>query len=217
MRSSHPDSDEALMLAYAAGHSKSFDALYSRHEAGMLRFIARTLGRAQETHVEEVFQETWLRIISGRNSFRPQGAQWRTWAFAIAHHTAMDHLRRIQRQPATVASLQAQEEAASQASEAETICALPIHPHAAQPASQIPTDEQVFWRAAGQQLLRCLEELPPEQRAAFLLKHEEDCSLQELAVHLGIGFEALRSRLRYSLQKLRQCMGSYLSALHSQS
>ncbi|PAT39642.1 RNA polymerase subunit sigma-24 [Vandammella animalimorsus] len=216
MHAFHQDSDEALMLAYAAGDPKSFDTLYGRHEAGMLRFIARALGKAQEAHVEEVFQETWLRIIRGRNSFRPQGAQWRTWAFAIAHHTAMDHLRCIQRQPITAASLQVQEDAASEAS-ATDICTLSIHPQATQPAGHISIEDQVFWRAAGQQLLRCLEELPAEQRAAFLLKHEEDCSLQELAAHLGVGFEALRSRLRYSLQKLRQCMGSYLNALHSQS
>ncbi|RRD66751.1 sigma-70 family RNA polymerase sigma factor [Comamonadaceae bacterium OH2310_COT-174] len=215
MHAFHQDSDEALMLAYAAGDSKSFDTLYSRHEAGMLRFITRTLGKAQEAHVEEVFQETWLRIINGRNSFRPQGAQWRTWAFAIAHHTAMDHMRHMKRQPAAEASLQVLGEANSEANASE-ICALSIHPHTAQPFSSISTEEQVFWRAAGQQLLRCLEELPVEQRAAFLLKHEEDCSLQELAAHLGIGFETLRSRLRYSLQKLRQCMGSYLNAFQSQ-
>ncbi|MDO4725203.1 MAG: sigma-70 family RNA polymerase sigma factor [Comamonadaceae bacterium] len=215
MHAFHPDSDEALMLAYAAGHSKSFETLYNRHETGMLRFITRTLGKAQEAHVEEVFQETWLRIISARGSFRPQGAQWRTWAFAIAHHAAIDHVRRMQRQPATVTAFPTQEETASEANTTE-VCALSIHPSAPRPAGQIPIEEQIFWRAAGQQLLRCLEELPAEQRAAFVLKHEEDCSLQELAAHLGIGFEALRSRLRYSLQKLRQCMGSYLNALHGQ-
>ncbi|MBP8287466.1 MAG: hypothetical protein KAX57_11600, partial [Rhodoferax sp.] len=48
------------------------------------------------------------------------------------------------------------------------------------------------------------------QRAAFLLHHEDDCSLQEMAAALQIALEAAKSRLRYAMTKLRGCMGAYL-------
>ena len=38
-----PDSDEALMLAFAAGDMAAFDTLYERHRRGLYAFIARLL------------------------------------------------------------------------------------------------------------------------------------------------------------------------------
>lgn len=201
------------MLSYAAGHQPSFNALYARHEAGMLRFIARLLGRAHQAQVEEVFQDAWLRIVSARASFAPQGAQWRTWAFTIAHNAAMDCLRRAQRSPATVDLQGTVHGDDAEWGQAPDELALRISTEALQRGAQASAEEQAFWRAAGRRLVHCLEELPAEQRAAFLLRHQEDWPMETLAAHLGIAFEALRSRLRYGTQKLKQCMGSYIQAL----
>ena len=85
--------DDQLMLAYAGGDTTAFDVLYARHEGGLYRFVRRLLGVRLSAEVDEVFQETWVRIITARNSFSPQGAAWRTWAFTIAHNLAMDRLR----------------------------------------------------------------------------------------------------------------------------
>ena len=78
-------------------------------------------------------------------------------------------------------------------------------------------EELAFWRAAGRRLLACLDELPDEQRAAFLLQHEDSLSVEAMADALGIGFETVRSRLRYGLNKLRNCMEGYLRVLEPTS
>jgi RNA polymerase sigma-70 factor (ECF subfamily) len=75
------------------------------------------------------------------------------------------------------------------------------------------SEDQAFWRAAGAQLLHCLDALPEPQRAAFLLHHEDGASVEDLAQRLALPFETARSRLRYALKKLRGCMGHYLPAL----
>ncbi|WP_269759028.1 sigma-70 family RNA polymerase sigma factor [Variovorax sp. E3] len=85
--------DDQLMLAYAQGDAAAFDVLYARHEGGLFRFVKRLLGARLVAQADEVFQDTWVRIISARDSFSPQGATWRTWAFTIAHNLAMDRLR----------------------------------------------------------------------------------------------------------------------------
>ena len=78
-------------------------------------------------------------------------------------------------------------------------------------------EDTAFWRAAGQQLLQCLDALPDAQRTAFLLHHEDGASVEELAQRLGLGFETVKSRLRYALQKLRGCMQAYLVVLERAS
>jgi RNA polymerase sigma-70 factor (ECF subfamily) len=50
------------------------------------------------------------------------------------------------------------------------------------------------------------------QRAVFLLHHEDGATLEELAKTLDLGFETVKSRLRYALQKLRGCMQGYLQS-----
>lgn len=212
MTSLHQDSDEQLMQGYAAGQQACFNTLYSRHEKGLLRFIARTLGRAHQQHAEEVFQDTWLRIIRARESFVPQGAQWRTWAFTIAYNATIDWLRNQQRSPQLAELGPAHADDAEWGQSPDEL-ALQISDTALASSQAGSVEEQAFWRAAGKRLLHCLDELPADQRAAFVLKHEDERSMDELAEHLGIAFEALRSRLRYGTQKLKQCMGSYLQAL----
>ena len=46
----------------------------------------------------------------------------------------------------------------------------------------------------------------------FLLHHEDGLTLDELARTLDLGFETAKSRLRYAMSKLRDCMGAHLSA-----
>jgi RNA polymerase sigma factor (sigma-70 family) len=202
------------MLAYARGDGAAFDVLYARHEAGLFRFVKRLLGARLASQADEVFQDTWVRIIAARESFSPQGAAWRTWAFTIAHNLAMDRLRVSGREvalddvdgghggddPGTAPTLDRGVRAAAGHAGA--------HPSA---------EELAFWRAAGRRLLACLDELPAEQRAAFLLHHEDGMSVEALAASLQIGFETVRSRLRYGLQKLRTCMARYLSVLEQRA
>ena len=47
--------DEDLMLAYAAGDARAFDALYARHKGGVYRYLLRHCGHAGITG--ELFQD----------------------------------------------------------------------------------------------------------------------------------------------------------------
>jgi RNA polymerase sigma factor (sigma-70 family) len=193
--------DEDLMLAYAAGDAAAFDVLYARHESALYRFVRRLLGAPLAAQADEVFQDTWLRIVAARASFRPQGAAWRTWAFTVAHNAAMDRLRVAGRE----VSIDGQEDGE------EALDWLMARLDQVAPS----TEDHAFWRAAGAQLLHCLEALPPAQRAAFLLHHEDGASVEDLAQRLALPFETAKSRLRYALKKLRGCMGDYLLPLEA--
>ena len=191
--------DDELMLAYAQGDAAAFDELYARHEGALFRFVRRLLGASLAAQADEVFQDTWMRIVTARATFSPQGAAWRTWAFTIAHNVAMDRLRTSGREVSVQADGDGED---------------PMEWIAASIDMTHPSTEDVaFWRAAGQQLLHCLDELPDAQRAAFLLHHEDGASVEDLAERLGLQFETAKSRLRYALQKLRGCMRRYLEQM----
>jgi RNA polymerase sigma-70 factor (ECF subfamily) len=191
-------SDEQLMQAYCQGDAPAFDALYARHEAPLFRFVRRVLGHALAAQADEVFQDCWLRVVNHRASYSADTGNWKTWAYTIAHHLALDRLRTSGRELSVDG-----DDTQSGPERLEWLQAgLDLSHHSA--------EDTAFWRAAGRQLLQCLEALPAVQRAVFLLHHEDGSTLEELAQSLGMGFETVKSRLRYALQKLRGCMQGYL-------
>lgn len=200
-------SDDALMAAYVAGDASAFEALYRRHQAGLYRFVRRLLGTALAAQADEVFQDTWLRVVNSRTQWSPQGAAFRTWLFTIANNRVIDLWRRSGRE----VSVDAAEDAGD-----------PWEPEGAAwqhwpaPASSAHGSEELaFWRRAGERLLQCLEELPLPQRSTFLLHHDDGLPLAEVASALDVGFETAKTRLRYAMSKLRTCMGAYLAPMET--
>jgi RNA polymerase sigma-70 factor (ECF subfamily) len=198
--------DEALIAAYAQGESAAFDELYRRHHGGLYRFIRRLLGSGLALHTDEVFQDTWLRVVNARADWQPQGATFRTWLYTLAHHRAIDVLRRSGRE----VSLDAGDHEGGEPWQPEGVAWSQWPAPAATTAS---TDDVAFWRRAGERLLRCLDELPLAQRSAFLMHHDDGLALDEVAKALEVGFETAKTRLRYAMSKLRSCMGAYLAPL----
>jgi len=197
-------SDDDLMHAYAAGDVAAFERLYARHQAGLYRFVRRLLGRSLAAQADEVFQDTWLRVVHARTRWKPQGAAFRTWLYTLAHNRVIDLWRRSGRE----VSLDTED------------VALPWEPegvpwqHWPSPAEAAPHGEELaFWRRAGERLLQCLDELPLSQRSAFLLHHDDGLALADVAVALQVGVETAKTRLRYAMVKLRTCMGAYLAPL----
>ena len=202
--------DDALMAAYANGDAAAFEQLYGRHQAGLYRFVSRLLGTAMSAQVDEVFQDTWLRVVRSRERWQPQGATFRTWLFTLAHHRVIDLLRRSGRE----ISVDAFEDEGGEPWQPDASSAGAAWQHWPAPAGAAPQGEELaFWRRAGEKLLDCLDQLPVPQRSAFLLHHDDGLALDEVARALEVGFETAKTRLRYAMSKLRTCMGAYLEPI----
>lgn len=187
--------DEELMRKFCAGEAHAFQLLYARHEKPLYRYVRRLLGSAEALQAEDVFQDTWMKLVDARDSWQARdNASFKTWLYTLAHHRAIDILRKGGRE------VSADEGWTDDEAEA---------PWQLWPASTADEPEQqAFWRRAGQQLLHCLDGLPALQRAAFLLHHEDGLSLEEITQVINAEFETVKSRLRYALIKLRACMGA---------
>jgi len=193
--------DEDLMRKFCAGEAHAFQLLYARHEKPLYRFVRRMLGSGLVAQADDVFQDTWMKLVDARDSWQArEDASFKTWLYTLAHHRAVDVLRKSGREISAEQSWQ--ENAWLDDDEQE--------PWQLWPASSAEQPEQqAFWRRAGQQLLHCLDGLPALQRAAFLLHHDDGLSLEEITQVINAEFETVKSRLRYALTKLRACMGAH--------
>jgi len=188
------DSDEALMLRYAGGDAAAFDALYGRHRGGVFRFIARQLGRDRHL-ADEMFQDVWASLIAARTGYQPS-ARFSTWLYTIAHNRVIDHHRKLR-----PVELQAHGGADAEA-DADLLQCLPA-PSSAQPERIAQARQQAA------RLLALVEGLPAAQREAFLLHEEGGLGVDEIAAVTGADREAVKSRLRYALARLRKGMEEY--------
>ncbi len=172
--------DEELMLAYGRGDAHAFEALYTRHRGTLYRFLLRHC--RERASADELFQETWSRVIVARERYRPE-AKFTTWLLQIAHNLAIDLMRRNRPQAGP--------------EETELVFRQLDAPEAERPERVLSEFEQ------RRRLQRALEDLPDEQRNAFVLRMENGLGLEEIAEVTGAGQETVKSRLRYAFAKIR--------------
>jgi RNA polymerase sigma factor (sigma-70 family) len=172
-------SDEALMLAWAAGDAPAFEQLYSRHRVRLYRFLVRQL--RDPALADELFQDVWQRVIAARAGWKPEAA-FTTWLFRIAHNRLADHWRALQYRPAAPVD---GDERAARIPDPDT------------PERTLSEFEQ------RRQLQLALDALPEEQREVLLLRLEQELTLEEIGAITGVGRETVKSRLRYAMDKLR--------------
>ena len=174
-------SDEKLMLAYASGDLRAFDTLYARCRGMLYRFILRSV--ADRASADELFQETWSRLIASRERYRVE-AKFSTWLLQIAHNLIVDSFRRARPQAGP--------------EETEVVLSELDIPDSERPEQVLSEFEQ------RRRLQLALDSLPEEQREAFVLRVESGLGLVEIAQITGAGQETVKSRLRYAFAKIRE-------------
>jgi RNA polymerase sigma factor (sigma-70 family) len=78
-----------------------FQGLLDAHGRDVHRFLVANVGR---TDADDCYQETWLAALRAYPSLR-DASNLRSWIFTVAHHKAIDHVRRRRRQAVPVASV----------------------------------------------------------------------------------------------------------------
>ncbi len=161
-------SDDALLVLYANGDPSAARELAGRLVPRILGFATRTLGDSSEA--EDIAQEVMLRLWRAAPNWRSGEAQVSTWAYRVAINLCTDRLRARKRRPA-----RGLDEVAE-----------PEDGRAAAVDDLIEADRQTALTAA-------LDELPPRQRQAVVLRHIEGLANPEIAAVLQIGVEAVES------------------------
>jgi RNA polymerase sigma-70 factor (ECF subfamily) len=70
----------------------------------------------------------------------------------------------------------------------------------------VSVDDGSDERAEREEIERALDELSPEQREAFILKHVHEMSYEEMADVTGAGVSALKMRVKRACERLRELL-----------
>ena len=166
--------------------------LYQRHGGAVYGFVLHLL-RDQAT-AEEVTQEVFLNVWRKANSYRQDRGTFYTWVMTMAHHRAIDELRRSRRQRATL------EEATREAA------------HVIKGFVDSAADQAL--KAGDAELVRkALDVLPPEQRTVITLAYFQGFSQSEIAVQLEQPLGTVKTRMRFAMQKLRTALSDQRESL----
>ncbi len=171
------------MRDYQQGDSIAFDVLYQRHKDKLFNFVYRSCQSPEA--VEDIAHDTWMAIIRSIETYQPS-ARFTTYLYRIARNKIIDHWRK----PKVTELDDVELDDISQSSL--------VHGH---------EDHGIEQLQLLNSLMNALQQLPEEQREAFLLK-EEGFSQNEIADITNSKPETVKSRVRYARQQLRIELGA---------
>ena len=167
--------DAALVNAVLQGNTGAFTQLVDRHSRACLRFATRMLGNIQDA--EDVTQETFVRAYGALGRYDGTAA-FQTWLMSILINRCRTALQTRKRRDAQFVFDEA------------TVAS------AASP-------ERTGDAALREVIERALTRLDHAQREAFLLKHVEQLSYDEMSAMTGVGVSALKMRVQRACDRLQ--------------
>jgi RNA polymerase sigma-70 factor (ECF subfamily) len=166
--------DAAYVERALGGDATAFAALVDRHAPACLRYATRMLGNREDA--EDATQDTLVRAHRALARY-DTSMSFRTWVMSILVNRCRTALLHRQRRTSRVVLDVAAVERAATTEGSDAVLRETIE--------------------------RALEQIDPAQREAFLLKHVEMMSYEEMAAATGAGVSALKMRVQRACDRLR--------------
>lgn len=175
---SDPGDEAEWIRAAQAGDRSAFAQLVERYWDRLYRWLYQL---TRDRHAaEDLTQETFLKALSALGSFRP-GSNFKAWVYRIGHNNFVNQKR----------------------SERRTKVALPDD----LPGSHgVEMEEAAESREALAAVSKAVAELPPDFRAALMLRVEQGMAFRDVAKVLKTTEETARWRVFKARQKLMQVL-----------
>lgn len=173
LRTSVTDFDPTLPGRAKHGDEQAFIKIVEFYYPRCLRFARNMLGSEQDA--EEAVQDTFVRVHDSFPRFR-EDARFDPWLFRILANRCRTLMARNRRH--------------------RSVIEYGDVPQTATAEHEIGAD----W---AEEVRVVLDTLPAEQREAFLLRHVEDLSYEDISAMTGAGLSALRMRVKRACDALR--------------
>lgn len=173
-RASSPEARSLIIHAAKSGDVRAFASLVDLYYARCLRFALHML--TSRSDAEEAVQDTFVRVYGALPRYR-EDASFEAWLFRILANRCRTAGSRERRHAEFV-----------------QYGDVPERPSTGR------IDAELAWR---EEITMALGELPLEQREAFLMRHVEDLSYDEMALATGAGVSALKMRVKRACDALR--------------
>jgi RNA polymerase sigma-70 factor (ECF subfamily) len=183
--------DDDLLKALQRGDDSAVEELLRRYQSRIYGYGMKMCRDPEDA--EDVLQDTMLTMTKSLRTFRG-ASSLSTWLFAIARSFCIKKRRRSKFAPAEELSL----------SGMESDHLGPVSASSEQP------DNIVSAKELGNYLNRAVQSLEPMYRDVLLLRDGEGLSAAEVAEVLGIGVDAVKSRLHRARLAVREQMAPLL-------
>lgn len=178
------DPDQVLIQSLVQGDGEALMVLMRRHGRWVRGVLFGVLGRAED--VEDVEQQVWLSFWQ-RCAELDDTSRWRNWLYRMARNAAIDSVRRSTRRRKLWHGLK--------------------ELFGRQGRPQPRPDRRAIVQEEHQRVLTAIGRIPQIYREAFVLRHLEGLSYQQIAELIGVAPETVGTRLvrarRHLLQILR--------------
>lgn len=174
------DPVDDLLIRCAAQDRAAFGDLYRQTSSKLMGVLLRILGNRAEAEeaLQEVFTRVWLR--AGR--FDPAKGAGITWLVALARNHAIDRLR--SRKP-------------EQSDDGEADLVADTTPRA---------ETRLIAQGEARRIAECFGTLEPDRADAVRGAYLNGLSYQDLADQYSVPINTMRTWLRRSLLKLKECL-----------
>jgi len=159
------------------GATTAVAELYDLYGRLVFSLIIKIVG--DSAVAEELVQDVFVRVWRSAATYQPALGSVRTWLLAIAHHRAVDELRRRRK-------------------EQDWISLEKCH------LDKLYIGEETV---ADPLMGRALAALSPEQRQVIQLAYFQGFTGLEIAARLNLPVGTVKSRIRLALEKLRSVLG----------
>ncbi len=177
--------DRDLVERVLAGEREPYAVLVRRYQQGLYRHALGMVldGDAAADLVQDAFVKAYANLERCRDR-----SKFGTWVFRILRNRCLDYLKERRRQD------------------------LPLDDHRAFPAVEAGPESELERRSLRDALERALAKLPDAQREAFLLKHVQELSYEEMAEVVDASVSALRMRVLRAREMLQALLGEHADA-----
>ena len=173
-----PD-DMVLIQAYIAGDTRAFVTLYHRYRKQLFGYLCN-LFAGNSCDAEEIFAETWIKVIDKLPTYKDQG-KFSAWLFRVARNVFLDAMRKKKR--------------SAQLFDSEDMPELPDWN--SRPERGMEEEDTV------RVIRNALAELPEEQREVFLLR-QQSLSFKEISEIQACSINTVLGRMHYAVRSLKK-------------
>jgi RNA polymerase sigma-70 factor (ECF subfamily) len=174
------------------GDNEAFRLLVQQHSRGIFRLAYRMT--ANEQDAEDVVQETFLKAYRQIDRYEAR-CSFSTWLYRIASNCSLDLIRKRK--------LREHKRQRAQDPDQDVLVSIP----AATPGP----DRELYSSQISEGVNAALGELSAQERTAFVLRHFEGLSIEEIGLALGTGTNATKHSIFRAVQKLRRSLEPLVS------
>ena len=188
-----PQTDIATVALARSGDSEAFRTLVERHSRAIYRFAHRMTGSPSDA--EDVVQETFLKAYKQLGRFESR-ANFGTWLHRIAVNCSIDLIRS-----------RPHREAAQDPGDLEMMSG-----DIAEESGQHTPERLMLSTEVQERINGAMAALSHRERAAFVLRHFEGNSIEDISRSLGLKTNATKHSIFRAVRKMRAALEPLMSA-----